>query len=158
MAPPQTTKKKKICPRCTDPATKLCVICKNISYCSPECQQADWASHKSLCKDFKEFTEPRPSPDMRRVVVILPGEPKPRFMWAPVTTDHDGSKRVYPGTFLDYSLKSLAWKNLESSNNVWTREPPGYVVQVRYDATPANPVRPCLPRFGARGLRIGVGR
>lgn len=90
--------------------------------------------------------------------MILPGEPKPRFMWAPVTTDHDGSKRVYPGTFLDYSLKSLAWKNLESSNNVWTREPPGYVVQVRYDATPANPVRPCLPRFGARGLRIGVGR
>ena len=133
MAPPQTTKKQQTCPRCTEVATKSCSTCKNIKYCSPECQQADWPSHKSLCKNFKEFTEPRPSGNMERVVVILPGEPKPRFMWAPLNDGHCGSKHVWPAMFLDYSPKSVDWKNIESSKNVWTGKPLGYVVQVWYD-------------------------
>ena len=133
MAPSQPTTDQHICPRCTQPATRLCGTCKNIRYCSAECQQADWPSHESLCKSFKEFTEPRPSPGMKRVVVILPGEPKPRFMWAPLSDDHCGSMYVYPARFLDYSPKPLCWKNVETSKNVWTGRQLGYVVQVWYD-------------------------
>jgi hypothetical protein len=134
MAPPKPTKKQQTCPRCTDVATKSCATCKNIKYCSPECQQADWPSHKSLCQNFKDYTEPRPEPGMKRVVVILPGEPKPRPMWAPLTGGHYGSsKHVWPATFLDFSPKYLCWKNIETSKNVWTGKPLGYVVQVWYD-------------------------
>lgn len=122
-----------LCPRCTDVATNLCVICKNIKYCSPECQQADWASHKSLCKSFKDFAGPRPASNMRRVVVFLPEEDKPRFMWAPLSDDGRGSMCTLPHEFLDYKPKPLFWKQLTTSTNVWTGKKLGYVVQVWYD-------------------------
>ena len=61
--------------------------CKGIAYCSLECQQADWPSHKSMCKAFAAFAGPRPSVNMRRVVVFIPGEDKPRFKWAPLNED-----------------------------------------------------------------------
>jgi hypothetical protein len=71
------------CPRCKDEGTKVCGGCRNIMYCSAECQQADWPTHKVLCSTFKDFTQ-RPSTDKCRVVAFLPGEAKPRFMWATV--------------------------------------------------------------------------
>jgi hypothetical protein len=128
MAPPQTTKKQQICPRCTEVGTKPCSTCKNIKYCSAECEEADWPSHNSLCTSFTEFTEPRPSTKTRRVVVLLPGEPKPRFMWAPLTKNE-----INPSAFLDYSSKHLSWKYIEGDKNVWTRKQLGYVVRVWYD-------------------------
>ncbi|KAK3699732.1 hypothetical protein LTR37_016337 [Vermiconidia calcicola] len=71
------------CPCCTEDGRLTCAGCKNIKYCSAECQQADWPSHKLLCKTFKDFQE-RPGPNMCRVIALLPDETKPRFMWCPV--------------------------------------------------------------------------
>lgn len=74
------------CPRCTDKGTKACGGCENIKYCSLECQQADWPTHRVLCSTFKDFAQ-RPSADKCRVVAFLPGEKKPRFLWAPVVNN-----------------------------------------------------------------------
>jgi hypothetical protein len=76
------------CPRCEEKAIRVCGGCQNIMYCSPECQQTDWPTHKSLCKDFKDFKE-RPSANKCRVVGFFPGEAKPRFMWATLVDKGD---------------------------------------------------------------------
>ena len=76
------------CPRCEDKATRACGGCSNIKYCSIECQQTDWPTHKALCSTFKDFSE-RPAADKCRVVAFLPGEAKPRFMWATMVDKGD---------------------------------------------------------------------
>ncbi|GAB7335189.1 hypothetical protein MBLNU13_g07614t1 [Cladosporium sp. NU13] len=128
------------CPRCMEKATKVCGGCKDISYCSPECQQADWHVHKLLCKPFKDFAQPAPSANMRRIVVFLPDEKKPRFMWAPV-------KRHYSGYSLD-GRPLAPWENIDKASvtdtehpmkpadtdiNAWTGQPLGYTIQVQFD-------------------------
>ncbi|KAM0724187.1 hypothetical protein Q7P37_000069 [Cladosporium fusiforme] len=111
------------CPRCTDEATKTCGGCKNIRYCSIECQQADWPTHKVLCSTFKDFSDDkRPSPAMRRIVVFLPDEKKPRFMWAPAQRHFAGAA----GFYQDISTSSVLadTKQLGGAshvyNNIWT--------------------------------------
>lgn len=104
------------CPRCKEQATKTCGGCKNIAYCSAECQQADWPTHKVLCKTFKDFTQ-RPSAGKCRVVAFLPGEAKPRFMWATVVDKGDymtfDASSLFP-TVQEYEQKSSI------HHNAWT--------------------------------------
>jgi hypothetical protein len=38
------------CPGCGKPAKKLCANCKNVAYCSRDCQVAGWKKHKPDCK------------------------------------------------------------------------------------------------------------
>jgi hypothetical protein len=123
-----TEKAQQTCPRCTEPATKQCGGCKSIAYWSLECQQADWPVHKNLCKSFKDFSGPRPSPDMRRVVVLHPNEKKPRFMWASLTDDDWGlgTGRVCPADTLDYHSKDIVWRVRETRKNIWTGQDLGY--------------------------------
>jgi len=122
-----------ICPRCTDEATKVCGGCKSISYCSTWCQQADWHSHKLLCKTFKDFQH-RPSPDMRRVVAFLPGESKPRFMWV--------AEKQNDGVYADFDMEDLTdvgplafIKPVQTSTNAWTGKKLSQAIQVFYDDT-----------------------
>jgi hypothetical protein len=125
--PKENNRPNTTCPRCTDAATKICGSCKAISYCSPECQQADWPSHKLLCKSFREFNQPPPSPDMVRIVVFLPEERKPRFMWVhtsgPILKDRDAIG--HHGNSINYCRATRT--------NAWTGEDLGYHVLIRYD-------------------------
>lgn len=42
---------RKLCNACgkTSPTAKICEACRNATYCSPECQRADWDRHKGYC-------------------------------------------------------------------------------------------------------------
>lgn len=42
-------KKSLLCTTCVKPATKRCQGCQLAYYCSPECQNADWSTHKPEC-------------------------------------------------------------------------------------------------------------
>ena len=42
-------KDQRICAVCNKVDAKLCTGCRVVSYCSRECQRADWASHKRSC-------------------------------------------------------------------------------------------------------------
>ena len=38
------------CPPCGKPASKVCSSCKEVAYCSGECQKAHWKLHKAACR------------------------------------------------------------------------------------------------------------
>jgi hypothetical protein len=123
---------QQFCPRCTEVATKLCGTCKSISYCSLECQQADWPVHKSVCKIFQAFTEPRPSLNVRRVIIFFPENKKPQFIWAPVKDGSNGGETMWPPDFIKH-LKGVSWRPIEAHKNGWTDRNIGCVMQVWHD-------------------------
>jgi len=41
---------------CCQTSLKNCSVCKHAKYCSPECQRADWSTHKLLHKEMEEAT------------------------------------------------------------------------------------------------------
>jgi hypothetical protein len=121
------------CPRCTDTATIICTSCKNISYCSPECQQADWLVHQSVCEVFQAFsTAPRPAPNMRKVIVFLPGNMEPQLLWAPVRDGSNGGETMWPADFVE-DPKHVSWTPIETLKNGWTDMDLGYAMQVFHD-------------------------
>ncbi|KAK6001894.1 hypothetical protein QM012_002384 [Aureobasidium pullulans] len=60
--------------------SKLCAGCKNIRYCSRAHQKLDWAVHKHVCKQFRKL-EPRPSPEMVRVIYLPVDKTEPEFKY-----------------------------------------------------------------------------
>jgi hypothetical protein len=38
------------CPGCDRVASKSCTACRSVSYCSVECQRANWKEHKATCR------------------------------------------------------------------------------------------------------------
>jgi hypothetical protein len=39
------------CATCGEKAAHQCAQCRNIAYCSRDCQAVNWAAHKALCKE-----------------------------------------------------------------------------------------------------------
>jgi len=67
----------------------LCGRCKSSSYCSKECQIADWKVHKILCATLRSFTTP-PQEYLRRAIVFPQDDETPKWTW--VTGKIDGDK------------------------------------------------------------------
>ena len=68
------------CTICDSTCTKACAQCHATRYCSTECQQTDWPSHRLLCSQYSTHTD-RPDPCYKRAILFLPGELKPKFIW-----------------------------------------------------------------------------
>lgn len=65
---------------CNKPDPQVCARCGSISYCSKECQVADWKTHKLLCAHLKEFST-APVKGMRRAILFPADSAKPKFVW-----------------------------------------------------------------------------
>ncbi|KAI0140517.1 hypothetical protein GGR57DRAFT_520749 [Xylariaceae sp. FL1272] len=73
-----------LCTICGSSTAKLCSGCRSAAYCSLECQQTDWRTHRYLCRAFKEIS-PRPS-RAHCLVVFFPmvnRSCKPQLRWVP---------------------------------------------------------------------------
>ncbi|KAK7613500.1 hypothetical protein JOL62DRAFT_380207 [Phyllosticta paracitricarpa] len=72
----------KSCAICGKEKTQECARCHGVRYCSKECQKADWALHKLLCRLFSDFnSSPRPGPQHIRAILFNPNEQKPKLIW-----------------------------------------------------------------------------
>jgi hypothetical protein len=122
----------KICPRCSEQATKVCGGCNSISYCSTECQEADRHPHKLLCSSFKDFKKP-PLPNMRRIVAFLPGESKPRFIWVAAKYDAEKGYEDFDFTDIVDVGKQAFIRSTVTRTNAWTRQDLGQDLKIYYD-------------------------
>lgn len=72
---------------CEKPGSTRCSHCHSI-YCSKECQEKDWESHKMVCTSFPDFSEEhRPSsvPDtiISRALLFPVDSIQPQWIWLP---------------------------------------------------------------------------
>ena len=77
-----------MCTICDSTNTKACARCHSTRYCSPECQQTDWPSHRLLCSQYPTHTD-RPDPSYKRAILFSPDEVKPKFIWVECKTEED---------------------------------------------------------------------
>lgn len=129
-----------ICPRCLDKATRLCDGCRNIKYCSSECQQADRPAHKLLCRTYGNFTQRPSTPDLRRIVVFLPNEKAPRFTWAPVSIGVAGCYPENERYSEDIDMNDIIEVDAQQSftpaytcKNAWTGSPLSRTIKIMFD-------------------------
>ena len=118
------------CPMCTDKGKLWCGGCRNVSYCSKECQEAEWPTHKVLCKTFKDF-EKRPSENMRRIVVLMPNEEKPRFMWVEVS-QRLGYQAVDNSSFFPKNVIPFG-AQIFRNEIINTPVAQGFTIEIKYD-------------------------
>jgi hypothetical protein len=86
-----------------------------------------------VCKLFQAFsTTPRPAPNMRRVIVFLPQNKEPQFMWATVKGGSDYGETMWPGNFIN-DPKYVSWRPIAAFRNGWTGMKLGYGMQVFHD-------------------------
>lgn len=72
------------CAICNTAGARACTRCRSISYCSRDCQQKDWSSHRLLCAQF-HAQPPRPSPSHRRAILLRPEAKTPQLEWVRCT-------------------------------------------------------------------------
>ncbi|MCJ1265747.1 hypothetical protein MMC22_005627 [Lobaria immixta] len=72
----------KECAICPDNIRFMCTSCKSTGYCSAECKDTDWPSHKVLCHQFQSHLAEEPiGHDAVPVVFFQPSAPRPSLVW-----------------------------------------------------------------------------
>ncbi|KAK7518819.1 hypothetical protein IWZ03DRAFT_359061 [Phyllosticta citriasiana] len=71
------------CLICLNPEGRLCGACHSVAYCSKDCQNSDWKSHKNICSQVVEELE-RPKGNFKRAIIFKPDDDKPRLVWLEV--------------------------------------------------------------------------
>ncbi|MCJ1249724.1 hypothetical protein MMC30_006950 [Trapelia coarctata] len=70
----------KPCTTCNAPALMSCPECGGAKYCSKDCQDDDWKTHKYLCRHASSM-EKRTSQHFRRPLLLTASEYHPKWIW-----------------------------------------------------------------------------
>ncbi|PVH99567.1 hypothetical protein DM02DRAFT_528848, partial [Periconia macrospinosa] len=82
------------CNSCNKTGTEVCNICKGVSYCSKECQRADWPTHQLLCEDFAGFDVSSRPTDEHVLAILFPvSAKKPKLIWLHCVWKDDEDRR-----------------------------------------------------------------
>lgn len=68
------------CVMCNTSPARRCSRCTSCFYCSPQCQQSDWPSHRLLCQSWAS-QDPRPSSNHIRAIFFLQDCERPLPIW-----------------------------------------------------------------------------
>ncbi|KPM42779.1 hypothetical protein AK830_g3789 [Neonectria ditissima] len=96
-----------LCTICGSSDARRCVQCHSAAYCSIECQQTDWRTHRILCRKFAEHVEDnfasRPSPWHYLAIYFPMAGRRPCLIWVDSRIDAvEGRTYFYP--VLDHLL------------------------------------------------------
>ena len=129
-----------LCLMCNEPHTQICTSCRSSRYCSRECQQADWPTHKLLCNSFTAFQSTnRPDQDDVRAILFPGKRLKPEFIWLRCpwyyggATDYQSPKRDRLNSLLDessgemvsFQVNAVLRRNLSNTLRIVVRESGG---------------------------------
>ncbi|RSL76916.1 hypothetical protein CEP52_017758, partial [Fusarium oligoseptatum] len=74
-----------LCTICGSPNARRCAVCLSAAYCSLECQQTDWRTHRLLCRKFAACAQhnfaARPSPNHYLAILFPMTEKRPSLVW-----------------------------------------------------------------------------
>ncbi|OBS16730.1 hypothetical protein FPOA_12670 [Fusarium poae] len=83
------------CTICGSSEASRCARCRSAAYCSIECQQTDWRTHRLLCTKFAENAQDnyasRPSPTHHLAIFFPMDKKRPSVVWVDTKKDkyHD---------------------------------------------------------------------
>ncbi|KAJ5805005.1 Zinc finger mynd-type protein [Penicillium riverlandense] len=93
-----------ICTMCNLPGVNICAGCRSSRYCSNECRDRDWPTHKLLCDSFNHFITSPLSTDrnvtFKRAILFPADAETPRFVWLKCTLDPKGFEYDDSGSML----------------------------------------------------------
>lgn len=87
------------CTICGSSDARRCARCHSAAYCSLECQQTDWRTHRLLCRKFSEHAQGnfanRPSPTHHLAVFFPMDKTRPSLVWVDTKKDKYETKPYF---------------------------------------------------------------
>ncbi|KAF2719325.1 hypothetical protein K431DRAFT_348099 [Polychaeton citri CBS 116435] len=136
----------KACPICAEPAPLSCQNCRQIPYCSQECQEADWSAHKLACCAARKM--PKAPDNLRsiaRLAVYFHHEEdinpwfglihKGVFVDGKLSREQENKIAREEGHFEEKSFTPGIDDNfgsVDANKNAWTGEDLGYIIRIFY--------------------------
>ncbi|KFA55193.1 hypothetical protein S40293_11483 [Stachybotrys chartarum IBT 40293] len=96
-----------LCTTCGGSDARYCIQCRSAAYCTTECQQTDWRTHRLLCRRFadvaKDDFSSRPSTEHYLAITFPMADTRPKLIWVGSRRD-ENEKEDYFHPILDHHL------------------------------------------------------
>ncbi|KAG7402652.1 Ubiquitin carboxyl-terminal hydrolase 19 [Fusarium oxysporum f. sp. raphani] len=118
------------CTICGSSEASRCARCRSAAYCSLECQQTDWRTHRLLCTKFSEQAQDnyasRPSPTHYLAIFFPMDKKRPSIVWIDTKKDKYEVEPYFHPVQGNVLRGRTSWQN---TLNIWFLDP---------DVTPRN--------------------
>lgn len=115
----ETSQTSQQCTMCGKAASDRCKQCHSSSYCSRECQKADWPIHRLLCPTYLASPTP-PHASSNRAILFPVAANAPQFVWVKCswrTLDGERYQHVDKAEFLGTDVTDRVWVQLNKTRS-----------------------------------------